>query len=101
MKKISLVLLVTQILVVLLFWRMLPPEVPLIYSRPWGKEQLISPIGLFLLPCFSFIVFLLNFALIKFISKEEKLLQQILASSTTVFNLLCLITLIQIIRLVI
>lgn len=101
MEKISLVLLALQVLVILISWQALPPEVPLFYSRPWGKEQLIRPIGLFLIPCLSFIVFLINFAFLKFTPKKEGLLQQILISTSVLFNLMCLITLIQIIKLVV
>jgi len=25
------------------YWKALPPEVPLLYSRPWGQDQLVSP----------------------------------------------------------
>lgn len=32
------------------YWRSLPPEVPLWYSRPWGQEQLASPYWLWLVP---------------------------------------------------
>jgi len=100
MKKISLVLLFLQVLVILISWRSLPLEVPLFYSRPWGEDQLIRPIGLFIIPCLSFLIWLVNFAFLKFTPPHEKLLQQILVSTSILFNLLGLITLIQIIRLI-
>lgn len=101
MEKISLTLIALQVLVILASWRGLPPEVPLFYCRPWGEEQLIGSIGLFLIPCFSFLVLLINFTIFRFISKEEKLLRQILLSASNLFSLLGLISLIQIIRLII
>lgn len=101
MEKISLALVALQILLIMAFWRVLPPEVPLLYSRPWGKEQLIRPAGLFLIPCFSFLFLLINLAIYRLISTEERLLQKILVSATTLFNLLGIISLIQIIRLII
>lgn len=33
-----------------MFGRNLPPEVPLLYSRPWGQEQLVAPVWLWGLP---------------------------------------------------
>ncbi len=101
MKGLILALFVAQILLILIFWRFLPPQLPLFYSRPWGKEQLTTPLGLFLLPAFSLMVIFINFLLAKFISQEEKLIAQILVTAAFLFNLLCLLTLIQIIRLVI
>lgn len=32
------------------FGKRLPPEVPLLYSRPWGQEQLVNSVWLWLLP---------------------------------------------------
>lgn len=30
------------------WWREIPPEIPLYYSKPWGQEQLASPVWLML-----------------------------------------------------
>lgn len=38
------------------FWQKIPPEVPLLYSRPWGTEQLVSPLLLWLLPISGLVV---------------------------------------------
>lgn len=101
MKKLAAILLIGEVLVILLSWHRLPPELPLFYSQPWGKEQLTTPFGLFIIPGFSLVIFLINFALLFFLAKEEKLIPKILEITTVVFNLLCLLTLVQIIRLVI
>lgn len=101
MKNLSVAFLLGQILAILISWRWLPPELPLFYSRPWGKEQLTTPFGLFLLPALSLIVFLINLTLISFISKEEKLIPKILEITSVIFNLFCLLTIIKIIFLVI
>lgn len=101
MEKASLILIILQVVAILVSWRALPPEVPLFYSRPWGEEQLIGQIGLFLIPCFSFLVLLINFTILKFVSKKESLLRQILISTAAFFSLIGLIGLIQIIRLVV
>lgn len=90
-----------QILVILLAWRFLPPELPLFYSQPWGENQLATPFGLLLLPLLGLLVLALNTGLLFFISQEEKLSQQILTTSALVFNFLSLVTLIQIVRLLI
>lgn len=101
MKKFGLAFWIAQILVIILTWSRLPPQLPLFYSRPWGKDQLTTPAGLLLLPSLSFLVFFINFVFIVFIPKEEKLMRQALVASATVFSLLCLVTLVQIIKLVV
>lgn len=100
MKKLTLLFLAGQILLILISWSKLPPQLPLFYSRPWGKEQLTSPLGLFLLPVFSLITFFANFAFSSFFLQEEKLLTTLLEIATFVFNLLSFITLVKIIILV-
>lgn len=100
MKKLGFVFWVAQLLVIILAWSRLPLQLPLFYSRPWGEEQLTSPTGLLLLPGLSFLVFLVNFFLMAFVPKKEKLIRQTLITSVMVFNLLCLVTLIQIVKLV-
>lgn len=101
MKRVNIFLLLTQVVIILIAWRHLPPQLPLFYSRPWGEEQLIYPTGLLILPGLSLAVFLTNLFLLSLIPQEEKLLQKILTTASFIFSLLCLITLIQIIKLVI
>ena len=106
MRNITFTLLGLQILLILFFWRKLPPEIPLFYSRPWGEEQLANSWSLFILPSLTIIVFLINFSfsyLVKkyFPEKEEKLLLKILEVTNIFFSISCLITLIKIVFLVI
>jgi len=101
MKKINVILLLTQLGIIILAWRSLPPQLPLFYSRPWGNEQLTYPAGLLILPGLSLVAFLANFFFLSLIPKIEKLLQEILMATSVIFSLLCLITLVQIIKLVV
>jgi len=101
MKRFGLFFWVAQFLVIILAWSRLPPQLPLFYSRPWGEDQLTTSAGLLLLPVLSFLVFFINFIFFVFVPKEEKLMRQILTASAAVFSLLCLVTLLQIIKLVV
>jgi len=89
-----------QLIILFFFWQKLPPQVPLFYSRPWGREQLASPLSLFLLPLTSFLVIFVNSFLASLISGEEKLINQLSVIFSAVFSLLCLITLLKIVFLV-
>ncbi len=98
--QLSLAWLAIQLLLLAFFWRKLPSQVPLFYSRPWGTEQLVRPGGLLILPALSFLVMLINAVAVSLISGEEKLINQLLIIFTTIFSFLCLITLFKIITLI-
>lgn len=92
---------IAQVVIIFSTWRYLPPQLPFFYSRPWGEEQLSTPLGLLILPGLSVAIFLVNFIFTQVLPQEEVLMKQILTAFATVFSLLCLITLTQIVRLVI
>jgi hypothetical protein len=105
MKNLTFSFLVAQLGLILFFWKKLPPEVPLFYSRPWGKEQLASPWFLFLLPGLTLFVFLVNFAFLTLVKirlekKNNNFLIKIIETANFTFSLFCLITLVKIILLI-
>lgn len=89
------------LLLILLFLKRLPPQVPLYYSLPWGDEQLASPLLFFLLPlgCLLFGFLNLFLAIISFGS--HPLAARILVWFNVIFTLLATFTLFRIIMLVI
>lgn len=97
----ALTLIFFQIILLLFFWRKLPPQVPLLYSRPWGEEQLVSTAGLFLLPFVSTAVLTANHFITLFLLREEELMKKIFNVTSAAFSLINFIALVQIIRLVI
>lgn len=99
--QINLILLAAQGLVIISLWRFLPPEIPLFYSRPWGKDQLASYPGILILPIICLIVFFANLVVAKSAAKEESLIKEALAITSLIFTILIFISLVQIIRLVI
>lgn len=98
--RLNLILWLVSFFLLLFFWRWLPPQVPLFYSRPWGESQLVSPIGLILLPLFSLLIFILNFGLILRTFKEERFIARILAGAGLIFTFLCTLALFRIIILI-
>ena len=88
-------------LILALAWFKLPPEVPLLYSQPYGESQLISVWGLWLLPITSLIVELISIRSAGAVIEEDKLLAQILTFSGSIVAIMGLIGLIRIILLVI
>lgn len=85
---------------VAIYWRSLPPEVPLLYSRPWGQDQLVSPYFLIIAPIFSASVgILLGWVANK--SVEEKVLPIIILISSMVVQMITILGLVRIVMLVI
>lgn len=83
----------------LIFWMKLPPQVPLFYSKPWGEEQLVSPVFL-LLPLVLSGVFILANALLISILPENIFLKRALILAAAIASILASITVIRILFLI-
>jgi len=89
-----------SLLIIILKWPSLPPEVPLFYSLPWGEEQLATPFELLLLPITSLVAFVLNFFFASIFLEKEPWLCRILILTSTIFSFLSMFTLIKIVFLI-
>ncbi len=98
--RVGLVTIGAGLVALALGWRKLPPEVPLLYSRPYGESQLMSAWGLWLLPGLSLVVELIAMRLAGTMIEEDKLLAQILIWSAGLMGAMALISLLKIIFLV-
>lgn len=87
---------------IVLFWRwsLLPPLVPLWYSRPWGIDQLASPAWLFLLPVGSLLWYVTNVLLAVYVTHEYLIFTQTLFLTSLVTSLLSFLALVKIVFLV-
>ena len=83
---------------VFLLQNKLPPEIPLFYGRAYGEKQLVPALGLVLPSIITIIIITIN-ALVS-TQLEEKLLHQILITTSIVATILSLITTIKIVLLV-
>lgn len=81
-------------------WRMLPPMVPLWYSRPWGTDQLASPYWLFILPLASLFLYGISFVVSMYVTAEYLIFTQMLFLSSLLVSLLSFISLLKILFLV-
>jgi hypothetical protein len=97
---LSLSFFISQIFLIIFFWRHLPPQGPLYYSRPWGEKQQTTPQGVLILPLLSLAVIVVNLIIASLVTKEEKLISQLLVFFTAVFNFLCFFTLLKIFLLI-
>jgi len=95
----SLTFIIVQTTIIFIYLDKLPPELPLYYSRPWGKDQLVPPRYLFLLPATSVSILFVNLFFITFLAKLTLLSISLLISSS-LYSFLSFYTLIKIINLI-
>jgi len=95
--RITMVLICFSILILVLSWNKLPTEVPLWYSKPWGKDRLANPLWLFLLPGASFFWYIINSLLSIHVTKEHLVFSQILFLSALLGSMFSCVTLSMII----
>jgi len=88
--------------VALLVWRfpLLPPAVPLWFSRPWGIDQLASPYWLILLPVSSLLWYGIDLVLGIYVTSEYLIFTQMLFLSSLIVSLLSFVSMIKILFLV-
>ncbi|MBI2267973.1 MAG: hypothetical protein HYU80_00830 [Candidatus Blackburnbacteria bacterium] len=82
-----------------IFYKHLPPEIPLFYSKPWGQEQLAKPILLSIPLALSIMLFSLNLIITRYF-KENSLIRVTLMISSSIVAILTSITIIRIILLI-
>ncbi len=86
--------------VIALYWRVLPPQIPLWYSKPWGTDRLASPL-LLLSPILSAaIVYAVNLYLISRFSREHMIFSRVLLLSSVVISVLSVMIVTRIVLLV-
>lgn len=98
--KFVLVFVALSLGILLWRWRVLPPLVPLWYSRPWGADQLAAPYWLFLLPAASILLYIINVIVSIYLTAEYLIFTQMLFLSSLIVSILSFIALIKIIFLV-
>lgn len=98
--KVTAFLLGFFIFILLFFYWRLPPEIPLTYSRPWGGEQLVSIVFLFVIFSLIMLIVLANALLATFLFSREQLLARILVWISTLVVLLVDITVLRVVLLV-
>ena len=83
------------------YWKYLPPEVPLLYSRPWGEDQLVSPYFLWLIPLLDLVSGVGLGFVAHNLGGEDKVLPAIILVSSMIVQFILTLGLIRIVMLVI
>lgn len=94
------IIVVIQLVLIGISYRNLPPLIPLFYSRPWGEEQLINPLALYILPIGIVFWYLLAIILIHKKMSDYRVFSQLLLVIQAVSGLGGLYVLLRILFLV-
>lgn len=84
-------------LIILLFFKFLPPKLPLFYSLPWGEKQLVEHQQFFIIPGILILITLLNFIISWNLHVSQIFFKKILIMSIFVSTIILVITFIKII----
>lgn len=98
--RLSVMVVVIQAGLLAVYWRSLPPEIPLFYSRPWGNEQLGSLQWLIMPPVLSGVVGIGAAMVANTLKKDEKLLGGIIMITAMVIQVIATFGLFRILKLV-
>lgn len=94
-----------SLVVILLTFKSLPPDIPLFYSLPWGEGQLTNKVFLFAIPISTFLIFTFNLVFLRVFKIEktednERTLEYINEALVFVSFLVSLINLITVVKIV-
>ncbi len=86
---------------IIIFYRFIPPEAPLLYTLPWGFEQIVLRKNLLIIPISITVLFLINTRIAISVFKDYNLLANIILWSQFLINILSVIIIIKLIFLIV
>lgn len=87
-------------IMLLTHWNKFPSQIPLYYSRPWGEDQLTTPMFLFLLPGGTLVWYTAAILLIYTRMHEYHIFSQLLLASQVIIALFATLVVVNILMLV-
>lgn len=96
---LSISLIFLHLVIIGIFYMILPPYIPLYNQMPWGNDQIASKIEIFIPIFITSVFFTLNLFLALKIYEKMPLLSRILSITTLLLSILSIIFIIRIISL--
>ncbi len=81
-------------------WRLLPPKIPLWYSKPWGEERLASPFFLTVPILTAIIVYVVNHGMVAKTAKDHPMFARVLSLTSLLISIVSTIIVVRIITLI-
>lgn len=96
---VSIIFVLLQVLLIAFYWRRLPPEIPLFYSKPWGSAMLSHLLFIWIIPALSFFFIFVNFCIVIFFLQENKFLNRVLCVTSLLIGFITFYGLLRIVTL--
>ncbi len=93
---LPLVISVILTIFILIFFRSLPPQLPLFYSLPWGESQLANHQQFFIIPASIILIDLINVSLIWQLHPSQTFFKKLLSLTSLIITLIFLTAFIKI-----
>jgi len=84
-------------LIILIFFKHLPPKLPLFYSLSWGEKELVSSNQFLIIPATIILMALVNLILSWQLHSSQSFFKKILLINSCILSLILTITVIKII----
>ena len=86
--------------VLMMYWKTIPPSIPLWYSRPWGEDRLASPYFLILPLLSAGLIYFINLTIISKVSKDHPMFARILLLTSVATSLIAVMIVTRVVLLV-
>lgn len=96
---VSIIFVLLQVFLIAFYWRRLPPEIPLFYSKPWGSAMLSHLLFIWIIPALSFFFIFVNFCIVIFFLQENKFLNRVLCVTSLLIGFITFYGLLRIVTL--
>jgi len=83
-----------------LAWRLLPPKIPIWYSKPWGEERLASPFFLTIPILTAIVVYMVNRSMVARSAKDHPMFARVLSLTSLLISVISTIIVVRIITLI-
>jgi hypothetical protein len=98
--RVILLCFIVSIAAIIWRWNLLPPFIPIWYSKAWGVERLAPLLWIFLLPIFSLIWHGVNILLSIYLMRDHYIFSQVLFVSSMFVAVFSLILVVNIVFLI-
>lgn len=89
---------ILSVLYIFLYYKRIPPLVPLFNQMPWGEERIARKIWIFSLPILSFVIFVFNLGFSSLVYKKNPLIPRLLVVTSFLISILTLLFLVRTIQ---
>lgn len=82
------IIILISLLYIFLYFRNLPPFIPIFNQMPWGEQRIAKTIWIFILPFLSFLILIINLTLSSMFYKKNPLIARLFSITSFLVSVL-------------